>query len=78
MRGIEKGLQKIGVGTLVSSKERRALAVPLINRVSTAYLSQVNCGSTVMNRGSNADFIPPSVYIVRASEKTSRTVLSIR
>ena len=29
----EKGLQRqIGVGTLVSSQERRALAVPLINR----------------------------------------------
>ena len=42
----EKGLQRqIGVGTLVSSQERRALAVPLINR------------------GSTADFVPPSVYI---------------
>ena len=42
----EKGLQRqIGDGTLVSSQERRALAVPLINR------------------GSTADFVPPSVYI---------------
>ena len=33
----EKGLQRqIGFGTLVSSQERRALAVPLINRGSTA------------------------------------------
>ena len=42
----EKGLQRqIGVGTLVSSQERRALLVPLINR------------------GSTARFVPPSVYI---------------
>ena len=33
----EKSLQKIiGAGTLLSSQERRALAVPLINRWSTA------------------------------------------
>ena len=33
----EKGLQKQnGDGTLVSSKEERALLVPLINRLSTA------------------------------------------
>ena len=33
----EKGLQRqIGVGTLVSSQERRALAVLVINRLSTA------------------------------------------
>ena len=39
----EKGLQRqIGVGTLVSSQERRALAVPLINRGSTAGQPLVN------------------------------------
>ena len=33
----EEGLQRqIGVGTLVSSQERRALFVPLINRWSNA------------------------------------------
>ena len=53
----EKGLQRqIGVGTLVSSQERRALAVPLINRLSAA-------GQPLVNRGSTADFVPPSVYI---------------
>ena len=72
----EKGLQRqIGVGTLVSSQERRAPAVPLINRLATA-------GQPLVNRGSTADFVPPSVYIgfrfVRASEETFRTVFSIR
>ena len=44
----EKGLQiQKGVGTLVSSQERRALAVPLINRLSTAGQPRVNRGSTV-------------------------------
>ena len=39
----EKGLQRqISVGTLVSSQERRALAVPLINRSSTELRPQVN------------------------------------
>ena len=53
----EKGLQRqIGVGTLVSSQGRRALAVPLVNRLSTA-------GQPLVNRGSTADFVPPSVYI---------------
>ena len=37
---------KIGVGTLVSSQERRALAVPLINRLSTAGQPRVNHEST--------------------------------
>ena len=51
----EKGLQRqIGVGTLVSSQERRALVVPLINRLSTA-------GQPRVNRWSTADFVPPSV-----------------
>ena len=53
----EKGLQRqISVGTLVSSQERRALAVPLINRLSTACQPRVN-------RGSTADFVLQSVYI---------------
>ena len=53
----EKGLQRYtAVDTLVSSQERRALAVPLINRLSTAYQPRVN-------RGSTAGFVPPSVYI---------------
>ena len=51
----EKGLQRqIGVSTLVSSQERRALAIPLINRLSTA-------GQPLVNRRSTADFVPPSV-----------------
>ena len=48
--------RQIGVDTLVSSWERRALAVPLINRLPTANQSRVN-------RESDADFVPPSVYI---------------
>ena len=53
----EKGLQRqIGVGTLVSSQEQRALLVPVINRLSTA-------GQPVINRGSTAGFVSPSVYI---------------
>ena len=53
----ENGLQRqIGVGTLFSSQERRALAVPLINRLSTT-------GQPRVNRWSTADFVPPSVYI---------------
>ena len=41
----EKGLQRqIGVVTLVSSQERRALAVSLINRLSTADETVVNGG----------------------------------
>ena len=33
----DKGVQRqIGVGTLVSSKERRAAVVPVINRLATA------------------------------------------
>ena len=51
----EKGLQgQISAVTLVSSQERRALAVPLINRLSTGYQPR-------MNRWSTAGFIPPSV-----------------
>ena len=72
----EKGLQKqIGVGTLVSSQERRALFVLLINHGSAA-------DKPVVNRWSTAGFVPPSVLntneIVRASEETFRTVFSIR
>ena len=53
----EKGFQsQIGVGTLVSSQERRSVAVSLINRLSTA-------GQPRVNRWSTADFVPCSVYI---------------
>ena len=46
----EKGLQRqIGVGTLVSSQERRTLFRP--------------GDKPRMNRWSTADFVPPSVYI---------------
>ena len=39
----EKGLQRqIGVGTLVNSQQRRALAVSVINRGSTGYKPRVN------------------------------------
>ena len=45
----EKGLQRqIGVGTLVNSQQRRALAVPVIPRI---------------NRWSNGRFVPSAVYI---------------
>ena len=53
----ENGLQsQIGVGTVVSSQERRALLVPRSNRWSTA-------GQPLVNRGSTAGFVPPPVYI---------------
>ena len=53
----EKGLQRQkGVGPLVSSQEQSALLVPVINRLSTAVQPRVN-------RGSTADFVPPSVYV---------------
>ena len=53
----DKDLQRqISVGTLVSSQERRALAVQLMNRLSFAGQSLVNCGSA-------ADFVPLSVYM---------------
>ena len=53
----EKGLQRqIGVGTLVSSQEQRALLVPVTNRGSTG------CQPVVI-RGSTAGFVPPPVYI---------------
>ena len=43
----EKGLQRqIGVGTMVNSQQRRALAVPVMNRRSTAGQPRVNRGST--------------------------------
>ena len=50
----EKGLQRqIGVGTLVNSQQRRALAVPVTNRWSTAGHPLVNrtfCSSTGLHR----------------------------
>ena len=47
----EKCLQRqIGVGTLVSSQERRAVVVPRIYRLQTA-------DKPIMN------FVPPSIYI---------------
>ena len=53
----EKGLQRqLGVGTLVSSQERRALLVPLMNPLQTA-------DGPVVNRGSTAGFASPPVYI---------------
>ena len=53
----EKGLQRqLAVGTLVNSQQRRALAVPVINRGQTADKPR-------MNRWSPAGFVPPPVYI---------------
>ena len=53
----EKGLQRqITVGTLVNSQQRRALAVPRLNRRSTA-------GQPRVNRLSFGCFVPPPVYI---------------
>ena len=53
----EKGLQRQkSFGPLVSSQHERALLVPLINRGQTA-------DKSVMNRLSNAGFVPPSAYI---------------
>ena len=49
----EKGLQRqIAVGTLVNSQQRRALAVPRLNR-----------GQPRVNRLSTGRFVPPPVYI---------------
>ena len=65
----EKGLQRqIGVGTLVNSQQRRALAVPVINRLPTADKPRVNrgfCSSTGLHR----------ISFVRACEETFRTVV---
>ena len=53
----EKGLQRqIAVGTLVNSQQRRALAVPVINRGQTGY-------QPVINRLSTGRFVPPPVYL---------------
>ena len=64
----EKGLQRqIGVGTLVNSQQRRALAVPVINRGETGGQPVVNrtlCSSTGLHR----------IPFARACEETSRTV----
>ena len=63
----EKGLQRqIAVGTLVNSQQRRALAVPRLNRWSTAGQPLVNrtfCSSTGLHR----------ISFVRACEETFRT-----
>ena len=68
----EKGSQRqIGVGTLVSSQERRALADPLINRGLTA-------GQPRVNRWFRSSIGLNRISFVRASEETSRTVSSIR
>ena len=64
----EKGLQRqIDVGTLVNSQQRRALAVPRLNRWSTAGQPLVNrtfCSFTGLHR----------ISFVRACEETFRTV----
>ena len=53
----EEGLQRqIGVGTLVNSQQRRALAVLLLSRLSTA-------GQPRVNRLPTGRFISPPVYI---------------
>ena len=65
----ETGLQRqIGVGTLVSSQERRAAVVPRISRGSTGYQPVVNrslCSSIGLHR----------VSVVRVFEGTFRTVV---
>ena len=48
--------RQIADGTVVNSQHRRALAVPVTNRLSTA-------GQPVVNRWSTAGFVPPPVYI---------------
>ena len=62
----ETGLQRqIGVGTPVSSQAKRALAAPLINRLSTAGQPRVNrcfCSSVGLHR----------ISLVRASGETSK------
>ena len=69
----EKGLQrKTGDdGTPFSSQERRALAVPMINRSETAVKS-------VVNRWFRSPIGLHRISFVRASEASSRTVSSIR
>ena len=60
----EEGLQRqIGVGTQVSSQERRAAVFPRINRLSTDRQSRV-CSSVGLHR----------ISFVRASEDTFKTV----
>ena len=68
----EKGLQRqISDGPLVSSQERRAVAVPLINRGSTA-------GHPLVNRGFCISIGFNRTSFVRGSEDASNTVSSIR
>ena len=65
----KKDLQRqIGVVTLVSSKERRALLVPRLNRGSTG-------GQPVVNRGFCSSTGLHRISFVRACEETFRTVV---
>ena len=67
----EKGLQRqIAVSTLVNSQQRRALAVPRLNRWSTAGQPLVNrlfCSLSGLHR----------ISFVRACEETFRTVVKV-
>ena len=67
----EKGLQRqIGDGTLVNSQQRRALAVPVINRGWTGCQPRVNrtfCSFAGLHRNS----------FVRACEESFRTIVYI-
>ena len=64
----EKGLQwQIGVGTLVSSQERRALAAPLIKNLLTA-------GQMRINRWFRSGIGLHRISLVRASEDTFNTI----
>ena len=65
----EKGLyRQIAVGTLVNSQERRALAVPRINRGQTA-------DEPVVNRGFRSPTGLHGISFVRACEESFRTVV---
>ena len=60
--------RQLAVGTLFNSQQRRALAVPRLNRWSTAGQPRVNrglCSSTGLHR----------ISFVRACEETFRTVV---
>ena len=65
----EKGLQRqLAVGTLVNRQQRRALAVPLLNRGQIADEPRANrgfCSSTGLHW----------ISFVRACEETFRTVV---
>ena len=69
MSGNEKGLQRhIGVGTLVSSQERRAAIVPRINRLSAA-------DKTVVNRTFCSLSSLHWISFVHACEETFKTIV---